>query len=244
MTRKFRFGYGLLLLAITASFSVYAAVGAKKKQPWDLVEVTSINPNIKISLPYASKDNFTNQVLYKVERCFLRRSVAEKLDKVQKDLEKDGYGLMIWDGYRPRSVQYKMWAIKPNTNYVANPYRGSRHNRGAAVDLTMIDFKTKQEVKMPTAYDVFNVKAHAYYSKLPKEVLQNRQRLQNAMTKNGFKIMSSEWWHFDAWGWESFPLMDTSLKQLSTVADQEKKIEESNAKVDVKPDQQTPVIAE
>lgn len=222
MVTRFRQFYGLVLVLLAATFSIYAAVGSKKAQPWDLVEVTSINPNIQISLPYATADNFTYQKLYPVERCFLRRSVAEKLSKVQQELEKEGYGLKIWDGYRPRSVQFKMWNIKPNTNYVANPWRGSRHNRGAAVDLTLIDFKTKKEVKMPTDYDVFNFKAHAYYSKLPKDVLANRTRLQQAMTRNGFKIMTSEWWHFDAWGYESFPLMDTPIEVLAKKADQEK----------------------
>ncbi|MDF1813245.1 MAG: M15 family metallopeptidase [Verrucomicrobiales bacterium] len=204
-------GTGLLSsLVITA----YAAHRAD-----DFVEVTSLNPNIVISLPYATEDNFCDQVLYPVERCFLRRSVAERLDKVQKDLEKEGYGLKIWDGYRPRSVQYKMWAIKPNSNYVANPRRGSRHNRGAAVDLTLIDFETKQEVKMPTDYDVFSLRAHAYYSNLPKEVLANKRRLQTAMTKHGFQIMKTEWWHFDASGWTRFPLMNRRLGELAKEAD-------------------------
>lgn len=197
---------------------VFSAWSANRAS--DLVEVTSINPNIVISLPYATEDNFCDQVLYPVERCFLRRSVVERLDKVQKELEKEGYGLKIWDGYRPRSVQYKMWAIKANTNYVANPKRGSRHNRGAAVDLTLIDFETKEEVEMPTGYDVFNLKAHAYYDRLPKEVMANKRRLQKAMTKHGFQIMRSEWWHFDASGWTQFPLMNTGLDELAKQADE------------------------
>jgi D-alanyl-D-alanine dipeptidase len=201
-------------LALALAISVLAM-----NRPSDLVEVTSVNPNIVISLPYATEDNFCKQVLYPVERCFLRRSVVERLDRVQKELEKDGYGLKIWDGYRPRSVQYKMWSIKPNSNYVANPKRGSRHNRGAAVDLTLIDFETGKEVKMPTKYDVFSLRAHAYYNNLPKEILDNRKRLQNVMTKHGFQIMKSEWWHFDASGWTQFPLMNTGLDELAKEAD-------------------------
>lgn len=193
--------------------------GAASKKRSDLVEVKSVNPNILVSLPYASEDNFCKQILYPVERCFLRREVAEKLSLVQQDLEKEGYGLKIWDGYRPRSVQYKMWSVAPNTNYVADPRRGSRHNRGAAVDLTLVDAETGEEVPMPTAYDVFNVKAHAYYKKLPPEVIANRTRLQQAMTRHGFRVMSTEWWHFDYSGWERFSLLDTPLEELAAEAD-------------------------
>jgi D-alanyl-D-alanine dipeptidase len=217
MIHHLKRSYLALLGTVFISALVFSGLAAKR--PSDLVEITSVNPNIVISLPYATKDNFCDQVLYPVERCFLRRSVVERLDLVQKDLEKDGYGLKIWDGYRPRSVQYKMWAIKPNTNYVANPARGSRHNRGAAVDLTLIDFNTKEEVKMPTDYDVFSLRAHAYYDKLPKEILANKRRLQKAMTKHGFQIMRSEWWHFDARGWTQFPLMNTGLDDLAKQAD-------------------------
>ena len=201
---------------------IFSAFAAGKHS--DLVEITSVNPNIVISLPYATKDNFCKQVLYPVERCFLRRSVVERLDRVQKDLEKQGYGLKIWDGYRPHSVQYKMWAIKPGTNYVANPRRGSRHNRGAAVDLTLIDFETKKEVKMPTGYDVFSLKAHANYPRLPKEILRNRKRLQDAMVKHGFRVMQSEWWHFDAQGWTQYPLMNEPLEELAKKADAAKAV--------------------
>jgi len=213
--------FALLVSGFVFAF-VVSVFGATKST--DLVEVTSINPNIVVSLPYATEENFCHQVLYPVGRCFLRRSVAEQLDLVQKDLEKDGYGLKIWDGYRPRSVQYKMWSIKPNTHYVANPRKGSRHNRGAAVDLTLIDLKTREEVAMPTAFDVFNLKAHAHYEKLPKDVLANRRRLQQAMTRHGFQIMKTEWWHFDASGWSQFPLMNTSLEELSREADLHKDV--------------------
>ena len=228
MTPKFKQWY-LAFLGFGIASALFISVLAANR-PSDLVEVTSVNPNIVISLPYATKDNFCDQVLYPVERCFLRRSVVERLDKVQKDLEKDGYGLKVWDGYRPRSVQYKMWAIKPGTHYVANPRRGSRHNRGAAVDLTLIDFKTKEELKMPTGYDVFNLKAHAYYDKLPREILENRKRLQKAMTSHGFQVMRSEWWHFDARGWTEFPLLNIGIDELAKKADALKEVVEPQVK--------------
>ena len=174
----------------------------------DFVEIKALIPTIVIDLPYATENNFFKKRFYKSQRCLLRREVVEKLAKVQLDLSKQGLGLKIWDGYRPRSVQYEFWKVLPDANYVADPSKGSRHNRGAAVDLTLIDLKTGAELPMPTGYDDFTPKAAADFKLVSPEVKKNRAILQNAMTAHGFEIFPSEWWHFDAAGWEKFELED------------------------------------
>ena len=113
--------------------------------------------------------------------------------------------LKILDGYRPPSVQRELWKVKPDPRYVAHPDKGSRHNRGAAVDVTLVK-ADGSEVPMPTAFDDFSEKAAADYAKLPAEVIKNRKLLQDAMTKHGFTILKAEWWHFDDSDWKSFPI--------------------------------------
>ena len=181
----------------------------------DLVDVATVNPHIVIELRYATANNFTRKKLYDVERCFLRRDVAARLSAVQQDLMQVGLGLKVWDGYRPRSVQRALWAASPSPGFVSIPSRGSRHNRGAAVDVTLVDFPSKQELAMPTPYDEFSVRANAHYSGLPENVMRNRTLLQRAMTKRGFQILRTEWWHFDAVDWRDYPLADIPLSELA-----------------------------
>ena len=179
----------------------------------ELVEVVELIPNIAIELAYATERNFFKHRFYKSNRCFLRRGVVEKLALVQKDLNDQGLGLKIWDGYRPRSVQWEFWKVVPDPRYVADPREGSRHNRGAAVDLTLIDLKTGQELPMPTGFDDFTPRAAADFALLPAAILRNRSKLREAMVKQGFIPMPSEWWHFDAEGWEKYPLMDIEIDE-------------------------------
>ncbi|QIF02736.1 M15 family metallopeptidase [Roseimicrobium sp. ORNL1] len=176
----------------------------------EFVEVSSVIPGIVISLPYATEQNFFKKRFYASNTCLLRRSVVDRLAAVQKELGGQGLGLKIWDGYRPRSVQYEFWKTLPDPNYVADPAKGSRHNRGAAVDLTLIDLKTGTELPMPTGYDDFSPKAAADFKLVSPEALKNRALLQQVMVKHGFEIFPSEWWHFDAKGWEEFPLENFS----------------------------------
>ncbi|MHA1838932.1 MAG: M15 family metallopeptidase, partial [Candidatus Ranarchaeia archaeon] len=119
----------------------------------ELVEVQTVCPEIRIEMKYATNDNFMHRKLYSSARCLLRRKVAKRLCKAQHILEKKGYGLKVWDAYRPLSVQQEMWKIIPNPDFVADPRLGSRHNRGAAVDVTLVNLETGQEVLMPTKFD-------------------------------------------------------------------------------------------
>ncbi len=128
-----------------------------------LVDIKSVNLNIRHDIRYATNNNFLKKKIYSVPRCLLRSDVAQRLSRVQQDLEQMGLGLKVYDCYRPLSVTRQMWEILPDTRYVANPAKGSRHNRGAAVDLTLVDLHTGAELEMPTAFDDFTDKAARDY---------------------------------------------------------------------------------
>jgi len=176
----------------------------------DLVDIHSVNPRILLDIRYATTNNFTKQKIYDSPKCYARKHVARKLDAVQKELEHCGLGLKIWDAYRPLSAQWKLWAIMPDTNYVADPEKGSRHNRGCAVDVTLVD-KNGNELLMPTEFDTFTEHAHRDYMDLPQEVIKNRQLLEDIMVHHGFIGMPTEWWHFDDVDWEKYSILDMQI---------------------------------
>jgi D-alanyl-D-alanine dipeptidase len=175
-----------------------------------LVDLARIDPRIILDLRYATSNNFLGRRLYPVARCLLRESVARRLRRVQDDLEARGLGLKVFDGYRPLFVQKKMWQVMPDPRYVADPARGSRHNRGAAVDVTLVDSEGN-ELPMPSDFDEFSERAHRDYVGGTEEQRRNRRLLQDAMERQGFSGLDSEWWHFDAPGWESYPVVDHPL---------------------------------
>jgi zinc D-Ala-D-Ala dipeptidase len=184
---------------------------AQQKPNTELIDILSVNPTIVLDIRYATENNFTHHKLYPVVKCMLRREAAESLSAVQKELKSRGLGLKVFDGYRPLSIQKKLWEAVPDERYVANPAKGSRHNRGAAVDLTIID-SLGNEIEMPTPYDDFTVKAHCDYMKLPNSVLKNRALLEQVMNRHGFLPMSTEWWHFDFQRWGRFEILDQPLE--------------------------------
>ena len=175
-----------------------------------LVDIRTVNPKIRLDIRYATTNNFLKRKLYPIAKCALRSSVAQKLALVQTDLEKIGLGLKVYDCYRPFSVTEQMWEVLPNPNYVANPARGSRHNRGAAIDLTLVD-RTGKELEMPTPFDDFTTKAHRDYAGGSAQSRKNRQILENAMKKQGFIGITTEWWHFDSEDWQKFAILDIPL---------------------------------
>ncbi len=211
MTRHF------WLLANFVCFSV-APILADLQEP-ALINVKKLAPGIVVDMRYATDNNFTKQKLYPVgDECLLCEPAAERLARVQKKLEKKGLGLKIWDCYRPVSVQKKLWEIVPDDRYVANPVKGSRHNRGASVDLTLVD-KKGRELEMPTAFDEFSQKAHRDFMDLPAAALKNRKTLQDAMEAEGFLPLPTEWWHFDAPEWSRYALRDEPLGSSSLKED-------------------------
>lgn len=205
-------------LAIPACLLFPFAVPAAED---DFVELKRLEPGIVVELPYATENNFCQAVLYPVERSFLRRKVAEALVAAHRSLSKRGIGIKVWDGYRPHSVQYLMWEKAPLPGYVGDPKLGSKHNRGAAVDVTLVDLATGKELAMPTPYDEFTPRAHSNYFKLPPEVRENRAILQAAMQAEGFLTIDSEWWHFDHRDWADFALADIPLETLAEASDEE-----------------------
>jgi zinc D-Ala-D-Ala dipeptidase len=179
----------------------------------DLVDINSVNRNIAVDIRYSTENNFAKRKVYPVNKCFLRKSAALRLNSVQKELEKMDLGLKVWDCYRPLSVQRAFWAIMPDERYVADPAKGSRHNRASAVDVTIVD-ASGAEVRMPTGYDDFSVKAHRSYTDLPKKALHNSRLLERLMKKERFIPYPTEWWHFDDREWEKTGIMDISFEEL------------------------------
>jgi D-alanyl-D-alanine dipeptidase len=174
----------------------------------DLVDIHTINPHIRVELRYATARNFTQKKIYRTKICYVRMATARKLDAVQKELESLGFGLKIWDGYRPHTAQEKLWKLVPDPRYVAPPSKGSKHTRGCSVDVTLVTNDGK-EVLMPTDFDDFSPKAGSIYDLLAPEILKNRDLLKAIMIKHGFTPVSTEWWHFDDVDWETYPLIPT-----------------------------------
>jgi len=180
----------------------------------ELVDLEKALPGIVLDLRYATSNNFTHNIVYPSAKAFARRPVADALCNIQTELEGKGLALKIFDAYRPYSVSLKFFSISPDTNFVASPKTGSRHNRGCAVDLTLIDLKTGQEIEMPTAFDNFTARAGHAYLNLPPQVLKNRQLLRETMVQFGFVPSEGEWWHYDFKGWRNYKIMDLSFEEL------------------------------
>jgi len=198
--------------AIGAILLVILAAGCSTtKRPDELVDVQKAVPGVVLDIRYATTNNFTGQQLYPFSKCYLRRASAEKLQAAQAELATMGYGLKIFDGYRPLSVQKKMWEVYPHPGYVADPKKGSRHNRGAAVDVTLIRLADGAELIMPTPYDDFTERAHRNFNDLPEEVIRNRELLERVLLKNGFVGLPTEWWHFDDKNWRNYPILDIQV---------------------------------
>ena len=199
--------------ALLAGILLLTACGAHRDRldfKRGLVDILKIDDTIIIDIRYATSDNFTHTILYPANRCLLRYPVAVRLAQVQGRLRNRGLGLKVWDCYRPLSIQKVLWALVPDPRYVADPKIGSRHNRGAAVDITLVD-SDGREFEMPTDYDDFSEKAHRDYKGASKDAVQNRDFLEAAMATGGFTGLKTEWWHFDAHDWREFSLSDVPL---------------------------------
>ena len=180
----------------------------------ELVELKSIVPGLQLEIHYATPDNFMKRTLYPVSRAFLRKPAAEALRDVQAELKAQGLGLKVFDGYRPYRVTVAMWNQIHNEDYVANPAKGSRHNRGCAVDLTLIELATGSQLEMPTGYDSFEPTAAHGFEPVNDIARRNRELLKDVMTRHGFEAFASEWWHYDFAGWREYELMDIPLESL------------------------------
>ncbi len=162
----------------------------------DYVKVRDYIPDIVVDLRYATEDNFTGQVIYDFHEAYLRYGTVLKLMKVQEQLKEQGYGLKIWDAYRPFYAQERLWEVYPNPAYVADPAKGKRgHNLGNTIDITLV-YSDGTEVPMPTGFDDFSTRADRDYSEIEEEPAANAMLLQETMYANGFTGYKGEWWDF------------------------------------------------
>jgi zinc D-Ala-D-Ala dipeptidase len=180
----------------------------------ELVNLEKFIPGLLLDIRYATTNNFTGKKIYNLARAYSRKPVAEALKKIQTDLKMQGLALKIFDGYRPYSATVMFYETYHDTTYVASPYKGSRHNRGCALDLTIIDLKTGKELPMPTEFDSFKKEAWPTTPVNDPVIRKNRETLIDAMEKHGFKVNASEWWHFDFVGWQKFAVMDIDFEEL------------------------------
>lgn len=193
------------------------ALPAKTPSPHNaLVSLDTVQPPVLPEIRYATRHNFTGEVVYKIPRLWLHKNTARALTRVQRELQKSGLGLKVYDAYRPLSVQQKMWDLIRDERYVSNPAKNQgRHTRGTAVDVTLID-RRGRELPMPSDYDDFTKRAHRHYQGATAEEKRNRQRLEDIMVRHGFIPFPDEWWHFDLRGWEKYTVFDIPLETLAS----------------------------
>lgn len=169
-------------------------------------ELVQVDASIALDIRYATSNNFMKEKIYDCPRCFLRPDAAKAVVRAHKALQKQGYGLKMHDCYRPAPYQWRLWKKTPDPRFVADPRKGSIHSRGTAVDLTLVNSKG-EEMDMGTPYDYFGPEGYQTYTNLPKEVLANRRRLNEALIAQGFRTIRTEWWHFN-YGQKVYPLAD------------------------------------
>ncbi|HRK05266.1 MAG TPA: D-alanyl-D-alanine dipeptidase [Chlorobiota bacterium] len=191
-------------------FSVFVAaitMTAGPASPSDMVVLQHEVPELIFDVRYATENNFTHRVLYSDSLLKSRRHVADSLKIAVRLAAERGYRIKIFDAYRPVSVQRFMWSLLPDERYVADPAKGSRHNRGCAVDVTLCTLDGK-EVDMGTDYDEFTERAHADANDISQEQAAHRAILRGIMNASGFDVLPTEWWHFDLRGWEQYPILE------------------------------------
>jgi D-alanyl-D-alanine dipeptidase len=225
LTALFLFQFILLFEGITQPSLIVindvslfkAAINADPKL--GLIELKTIVPNIRYDLKYATVQNFTSVRLYpaKTQSTFLRREPAEALSQIAKELEKKGLGILVWDAYRPYHVTVKFWELIKDERYVANPSKGSGHNRGIAIDMTLYDLKSGELLDMPTGFDDFSEKAHHGFEDLDAVKKENREMFRSMMEKHGFLKFQTEWWHYYWPNGEKYAVLDFSFKQIKKI---------------------------
>lgn len=203
-------------LALVSDVNLYKEQVAKEPK-MELINLEKYIKNVCLDIRYATNKNFTKQVIYNLPRAFARQEVADALKMVQDSLAFYNLGIKIYDAYRPYEASLRFFEVYPDTNFVANPRYGSRHNRGCAIDLTLVELKTGKEIPMPTEFDDFSEKANPNYKNLSDTILKNRAFLFSIMNHFGFSYYPNEWWHFDYKDWYSYPLMDIRFEELEPI---------------------------
>ncbi len=210
------------LLILLVAFIGCSAHPPKEKGEFlkaDLVELVKLDPSLHLDIRYATANNFLGRPVYKEARAFLQRPAAESLIRANQKLHEQGFGLLIFDGYRPWAVTKIFWDATPADKkiFVADPKEGSRHNRGCAVDLSMFDLKTGKEVEMTGAYDEMTDRSSIQYTGGTEDQRKRRDLLRSAMESEGFAVYEPEWWHYDYKDWKKYPILNIPFSEIKTI---------------------------
>lgn len=206
-TYSFMKNWIVFLLLYSGFVSAQGAKSVVAAQDTSFVRLRDWSNDFTFDMKYATPDNFLKAAVYDCADCYLRQVTVKALISANQALLKKGYRIKIFDCYRPLTIQKKMWAIVPNPKYVADPAKGSIHNRGGAVDITLVD-ASGNELDMGTAFDHFGPEAAHGYKGISKKIRKNRAMLRKVMEQNGFRAFESEWWHYNLDGAAKFPLAD------------------------------------
>jgi D-alanyl-D-alanine dipeptidase len=212
----------LCLILFTRAFGQSSAPKEANKRDADLIELTKLNNSIKLDIRYATANNFVGRAVYTEARAFLQRPAAEALVRVHKLLKKQGLGLVIFDGYRPWAITRLFWEVTPEDKrkFVANPEKGSKHNRGCAVDLSIYDLKSGKLIAMPSGFDEFSERASPDYAGGTNEERTNRDKLRKLMEAEGFTVNPNEWWHFDYKDWQQYAIYNIAFSEIRAKANE------------------------
>ena len=213
--------FALLGWIVSASFAFSAQTAPpeeKNKREADLIELIKLDKTIKLDIRYARADNFVGKPVYTEARAFMQRPAADAIIKVHQKLKKKNLGLVIFDGYRPWSVTKLFWEVvtEDQRKFVANPEKGSKHNRGCAVDLSIYDLKTGELLEMPSDFDNFTEKASPDYKGGMAKQRENRDLLRKLMEAEGFTVNKNEWWHFDYKDWENYAIYNIAFSEINS----------------------------
>ncbi len=183
----------------------------------DLVELITLDPTFKLDIRYATDNNLVGRPVYTEARAFLQRPAAEALAEINSELKPLGFGLMIFDGYRPWSVTKTFWDITPDEDkiFVADPKQGSRHNRGCAIDLSLYDLVTGEEIEMTGVYDEMTERSYPDYEGGTSDQREMRDLLRSKMEAHGFTVYEFEWWHFDYDDWEKYRIENIPFSEIN-----------------------------
>jgi D-alanyl-D-alanine dipeptidase len=206
----------LCLILFSGSFAQSAPPKEKNKREAHLVELTSLDKSIKLDIRYATANNFVGRPVYPEARAFLQKPAAKAVVKVHRELKERGLGIVIFDGYRPWSITKLFWDVVPEEQrkFVADPAKGSKHNRGCAVDLSVFDLKTGELIDMPSGYDEFTERASPNYAGGTEKQRANRDMLRKLMEGVGFTVNPNEWWHFDYKNWQDYAIYDIAFSEV------------------------------
>lgn len=219
MPQRLLKGFVLAALWLIISLCVAAQDAPPKEKgkiEADLVELTKLDNTIRLDIRYATENNFVGRAVYPEARAFLQRPAAEALVRVNRKLETEGLGLVVFDGYRPWSITKLFWSVvrEDQKKYVADPATGSRHNRGCAVDLSIYDRKTGKLLPMPSGYDEFTERASPDFTGGNAVERANRDKLRAFMEAEGFTVNANEWWHFDYQSWQRYAIYDIAFDRV------------------------------